>query len=38
MQELKCVLIVASPCIAILILFGTMLYLDNKNRKENLDN
>ena len=35
MQELKSVLIAASPCIAILILFGTMLYIDDKNRKEN---
>lgn len=35
MEEFKSVLLSASPCIAILILFGTMLYFDNKNRKEN---
>jgi hypothetical protein len=39
MQSLTSVLIAASPCIITLILFGVMLYVDDKQRKEdkNLD-
>jgi hypothetical protein len=39
MQSFVSVLIAASPCIVTLILFGVMLYVDDRQRKEdkNLD-
>jgi hypothetical protein len=36
MQPITSVILAASPCIVTIILFGVMLYIDDKQRKEDL--